>query len=65
MAPDNVETLRAAHDNWNRRDFADVIRNAAEGLVYTDTAGVLTSTVVTTSGSGPKHGLRPSRMPES
>jgi steroid delta-isomerase-like uncharacterized protein len=38
MASKNVETLRAAHDNWNRRDFAGVIRNAAEGLVYTDTA---------------------------
>jgi hypothetical protein len=36
MASKNVETLRAAHDNWNRRDFAGVIRDAAEGLVYTD-----------------------------
>lgn len=38
MASKNVETLRAAHENWNRRDFAGVIRNVAEGLVYTDNA---------------------------
>jgi steroid delta-isomerase-like uncharacterized protein len=38
MASKNVETLRAAHESWNRRDFAGVVRNAAEGLVYTDTA---------------------------
>jgi steroid delta-isomerase-like uncharacterized protein len=38
MTPNNVETLRAAHEHWNRRDFAGVIRNAAEGLVYTDNA---------------------------
>jgi steroid delta-isomerase-like uncharacterized protein len=38
MASKNVRTLRDAHDSWNRRDFAGVVRNAAEGLVYTDTA---------------------------
>lgn len=38
MASKNVETLRAAHESWNKRDFAGVVRNAAEGLVYTDTA---------------------------
>jgi steroid delta-isomerase-like uncharacterized protein len=38
MTPNNVETLRAAHEHWNRRDFAGVIRNTAEGLVYTDNA---------------------------
>jgi steroid delta-isomerase-like uncharacterized protein len=38
MTPNNMETLRAAHENWNRRDFAGVIRNTAEGLVYTDNA---------------------------
>jgi steroid delta-isomerase-like uncharacterized protein len=38
MASKNVETLRAAHESWNRRDFAGVVHNAAEGLVYTDTA---------------------------
>jgi hypothetical protein len=36
MASKNVETLRAAHESWNRRDFAGVVRNAAEGLVYTE-----------------------------
>ncbi len=38
MASKNVDTLRAAHASWNKRDFAGVVRNAAEGLVYTDTA---------------------------
>jgi steroid delta-isomerase-like uncharacterized protein len=38
MASKNVETLRAAHESWNRRDFAGVVRNTAEGLVYTDQA---------------------------
>jgi steroid delta-isomerase-like uncharacterized protein len=38
MASKNVETLRAAHESWNKRDFAGVVRNAAAGLVYTDTA---------------------------
>jgi hypothetical protein len=31
-----AETVRAAHESWNRRDSPAVIRNAAEGLVYTD-----------------------------
>src|SRR5207302_8664101 len=38
MASDNVETLRAADESWNRRDFAGVVRNSAESLVYTDNA---------------------------
>ncbi len=38
MASENVETLRAAHESWNRRDFAGVVRNSADGLVYTDNA---------------------------
>src|SRR5438128_10612540 len=38
MATNNVEALRAAHESWNRRDFAGLVRNAAEGLVYTDNA---------------------------
>src|SRR6266496_2220509 len=38
MASENVETLRAAHESWNRRDFAGVVRNSAESLVYTDNA---------------------------
>jgi hypothetical protein len=35
MASKNVETLRAAHESWNRRDFAGVVRNSAESLVCT------------------------------
>ena len=42
MASNNVETLRAAHESWNRRDFQGVVRNAAEDLVYTDHARALT-----------------------
>src|SRR5437899_10821071 len=38
MASENVETLRAAHESWNVRDFEGVVRNSAEGLVYTDNA---------------------------
>src|SRR5713101_5867291 len=38
MASKNVETLRAAHESWNRRDFAGVVSNSAESLVYTDNA---------------------------
>src|SRR5258708_19620323 len=38
MASKNVETLRAAHESWNRRDFAGVVRNSAESLAYTDNA---------------------------
>jgi steroid delta-isomerase-like uncharacterized protein len=36
MSANNVKTLRAAHESWNKRDFAGVINNAAEGLAYTD-----------------------------
>ena len=42
MASKNVETLRAAQESWNKRDFAGVVKNAAEGLVYTDTARAIT-----------------------
>src|SRR2546422_9309870 len=42
MASKNVETLRAAHESWNRRDFAGVVRNSAESLVYTDRSRDLT-----------------------
>lgn len=38
MASKNVETLRAAHESWNRPDFAGVVRNSAENLVYIDIA---------------------------
>ncbi len=36
MSAKNVETLRAAHESWNRRDFPGIVRNATDGLVYTD-----------------------------
>ena len=36
MSAKNVKTLRAAHESWNKRDFAGVIDKAAEGLAYTD-----------------------------
>jgi hypothetical protein len=36
MASKNVETLRAAHESWNKRDFAGVIHNATAGLAYAD-----------------------------
>ena len=36
MASKNVETLRAAHQSWNKRDFDAVVSNAVKGLAYTD-----------------------------
>jgi steroid delta-isomerase-like uncharacterized protein len=36
MPSKNVETLRAAHESWNKRDFAGIVKNAIDGLVYTD-----------------------------
>jgi steroid delta-isomerase-like uncharacterized protein len=42
MASKNVETVRAAHESWNRRDFPGVIRDSAEELVYTDHGRSLT-----------------------
>jgi steroid delta-isomerase-like uncharacterized protein len=42
MASKNVETLRTAHESWNRRDFQGIVRNAAEALVYSDHARDLT-----------------------
>jgi predicted ester cyclase len=42
MASKNVENIRAAHESWNKRDFAGVVKNAAEGLVYTDNARAVT-----------------------
>ena len=36
MASKNVETLRAAHESWNKRDFAGVVSNAVKGLAYSD-----------------------------
>jgi predicted ester cyclase len=42
MASKNVETLRAAHESWNKRDFPGVVKNAAERLTYTDNARAVT-----------------------
>lgn len=42
MSAEKVETLRAAHESWNKRDFGGVIRNSAENLTYTDHARALT-----------------------
>jgi len=42
MSARNVETLRAAHESWNKRDFTGVVRNAAEDLAYTDHSQNLT-----------------------
>ena len=36
MASKTIETLRATHESWNKRDFAGLVKNAAEVLVYTD-----------------------------
>jgi len=44
MASKNVEKVRSAHESWNRRDFQGVIREAAEGLTYTDQGRNLTLT---------------------
>jgi len=42
MSAKNMKTLRAAHESWNKRDFAGVIANAAEKLAYTDHARATT-----------------------
>jgi predicted ester cyclase len=42
MASNNVEMLRSAHESWNKRDFASVVKNAAEKLTYTDNARAVT-----------------------
>jgi predicted ester cyclase len=42
MASNNVETIRSAHESWNKRDFAGVVKNAAEKLTYTDNARAVT-----------------------
>ena len=42
MSSKNVETVRAAHESWNGRDFPGVIRDSIEGLVYTDHGRSLT-----------------------
>src|SRR5437899_11197613 len=42
MASKNVETLRAAHESWNKRNLPDIVKNAAEKLTYTDNARAVT-----------------------
>lgn len=44
MASKNVETVRAAHESWNRRDFDGVIRDMADNVSYNDTPRNLTVT---------------------
>jgi len=58
MASKNVETLRAAHESWNKRDFAGIVKNSAEGIVYTDNARALHTTARTNSGNGRRNGRR-------
>jgi steroid delta-isomerase-like uncharacterized protein len=38
MSSKNVDSLRTAHEAWNRRDYDEVIRNCASNLSYTDHA---------------------------
>ncbi len=38
----NLETIRAAHESWNRRDFDGIVRNMVDNVVYTDRARNLT-----------------------
>ena len=44
MASQNVETFRAAHEAFNRRDFDGVVSKMAEGLTYRDQARNVTFT---------------------
>lgn len=36
MASRNLETMRAAHESWNRRDFDALIQSLSDGLTYID-----------------------------
>jgi steroid delta-isomerase-like uncharacterized protein len=36
MSAKNVEAIRNAHESWNRRDFAGILRNLADNFVYID-----------------------------
>ena len=38
MASKNVDTVRAAHESWNRRDFDGVVQHMADNVSYIDTA---------------------------
>ena len=42
MSAKNVKTLRAAHESWNKRDFAGLVSNAVKGLIYTDHGRAIT-----------------------
>jgi len=44
MASQNVETFRAAHEAFNRRDFDGVVSKMAEGITYRDQARNVTFT---------------------
>jgi len=65
MSPKNVETVRAAHESWNRRDFPGVIRDSAEGLVYTDHGRSLTLKTRDRFREWTEGWRRPSRMEKS
>jgi steroid delta-isomerase-like uncharacterized protein len=38
MSSKNVETMRAAHESWNRRDFEGCVHSAVDNLSYEDHA---------------------------
>jgi steroid delta-isomerase-like uncharacterized protein len=38
MSSKNVETVRAAHESWNRRDFDGVVSSMSDNFTYTDHA---------------------------
>lgn len=42
MSASNVETIRNAHESWNKRDFTASLKSTAENVVYTDNARGLT-----------------------
>ena len=42
MSARNVEIVRSAHESWNRRDYAAIVRNFADRFVYVDHARNLT-----------------------
>jgi steroid delta-isomerase-like uncharacterized protein len=44
MASKNVETYRAAHQGFNRRDFDAVVKSMAENITYRDHARGITFT---------------------
>jgi steroid delta-isomerase-like uncharacterized protein len=42
MASKNVETVRAAHESWNRRDYDGLVQDMADNITYNDTPRNLT-----------------------